>query len=77
MNSSALCTANDQCADYNLVSCPLSGNWPTLSPTCDCATTKYWVCFHKDLIYFIDILLERYDMSRPSALWSAMHTLAS
>lgn len=42
-NSSAICNASYQCADYNLVSCPLGGNYPTLNSTCECATTKYWV----------------------------------
>jgi hypothetical protein len=36
-NASAICNATYQCADYNFVSCPLGA-------TCECATTKYWVC---------------------------------
>ena len=44
-NASIVCNATYQCADYNLVSCPLGGNWPALNSTCECATTKYWVCF--------------------------------
>ena len=36
VNSSDICNDTYQCADYNLVSCPLSS-------TCECATTKYWV----------------------------------
>ena len=55
-NSSAICNATYQCADYNLVSCPLGGNWPALNSTCECATTKYWVCqlnfFETFQIYF-------------------------
>ncbi|CAF2128020.1 unnamed protein product [Rotaria magnacalcarata] len=41
-NSSALCNSSYQCADYNLVSCPLGARWPSLNSTCECATTKYW-----------------------------------
>jgi hypothetical protein len=53
-NSSAVCNATYQCADYNLVSCPLGGNYNYLSfnSTCECATTKYWVCLLKDFILF-------------------------
>lgn len=42
-NTSAICNATFECADYNLVSCPLGGNWPSMNSTCECATTKYWV----------------------------------
>lgn len=47
-NGSVVCNATYQCADYNLVSCPLGGNWPLLNSTCECATTKYWVCLLKN-----------------------------
>jgi hypothetical protein len=43
-NTSAICNASYQCADYNLVSCPLGGSYPSINSTCECATTKYWVC---------------------------------
>ncbi|CAF0993516.1 unnamed protein product [Rotaria sordida] len=41
-NTSAICNATYQCADYNLVSCPLGGYYPSMNSTCECATTKYW-----------------------------------
>jgi len=44
VNSSALCNATYQCADYNLVSCPFGSSTVSSVGTCECATTKYWVC---------------------------------
>ena len=46
VNASAICNATYQCADYNLVSCPLGGSGSVAGglSTCECATTKYWVC---------------------------------
>ncbi|CAF1277377.1 unnamed protein product [Adineta ricciae] len=41
-NSSAVCNATYQCADYNLVSCPFGSSSITSVATCECATTKYW-----------------------------------
>ncbi len=54
-NSSARCNASYQCADYNLVSCPLGAIYPATA-TCECATTKYWVCQRKIPLYSIQRL---------------------
>ncbi|CAM4949592.1 unnamed protein product [Rotaria socialis] len=66
-NSSALCNSSYQCADYNLVSCPLGASWPSRNSTCECATTKYWngvTC------------LDRVMNGQPCTLWntSAVNT---
>ncbi|CAF0997479.1 unnamed protein product [Adineta steineri] len=42
VNASDLCNATYQCADYNLVSCPLGSSSVESVATCECATTKYW-----------------------------------
>ena len=45
--TSARCNDTSQCADYNLVSCPL-GLTPGVNGTCECGTTSYWVNFRSD-----------------------------
>lgn len=62
-NASIICNATYQCADYNLVSCPLGGNWPTLNSTCECATTKYWVRTYRNLFQSISFISEWYHLS--------------
>lgn len=54
---SALCNSTYQCADYNLVTCPLGGSYPTINATCECATYKYWVCVYIYMYDFIRIVI--------------------
>lgn len=78
-NTSSLCNATYQCADYNLVSCPFGGS--TLFAglaTCECATTKYWVRRQKLLAYDFDVTMnfqngitciDRVLLNQPCTLW--------
>ena len=61
-NTSSICNATYQCADYNLVSCPLGGSASIPTSTCECATTKYWVQKSTILLNFIYLLLNIYRM---------------
>ena len=80
--SADICNATYQCADYNLVSCPLGGSSLVQNATCECATTKYWVIslsiFHENSEFIVTLTYfsERFHMSRSSFCWSALYIMA-